>query len=318
MAPGAGGGAARPVLSPGQLEPRFPAQVFNDRPSPFEFFNGSLDAFRRADLQEAVLFLRGAFFENLYIAPLLTGEEYHPQKIRYVGAEGEPRAADEYVRRYRRLWESVPGALQFLGEVWSDPLVRAELRTFISLSKSLLNTESDFQVARLIEERELFLSPERLRRTQSEIISRLTRGELKLPAKKPRLGLILLASRDPVASVEFYRKLLEVEPRSTSRAARGYAEFEFEGVHFAIHGHDRAAATDPYGIGPSPQSFGWGAIFVFAVADLDKYYTSATSSELEIIDSDLSSRGSRFFVVKDPSGYLVEITEEDPKGLETP
>jgi catechol 2,3-dioxygenase-like lactoylglutathione lyase family enzyme len=292
--------------------------VFDDHPSPFEFFNAALDAYRRGELEEAVLFLRGGFFENLYVAPLLTGEECHPQQIQYAGADGEPRAAEEYVRRYRRLWESEGGALHFLREVWNDPLVRAELRKFISLSKSLLNTESDFQVARLVDERKLFVSAERLRRTQSEILSRLSRRDLQLPAKRPRLGLVLLAARDPAASVDFYRILLDVEPGKTSRAARGYAEFAFEGVHFAIHGHDRVAATDPYRLGPPPAAFGWGAVFVFVVADFDRYYGNASSAKLEIIDSDLSSRGHRFFVVKDPSGYLVEITEEEPEGLEAP
>jgi hypothetical protein len=30
----------------------------------------------------------------------------------------------------------------------------------------------------------------------------------------------------------------------------------------------------------------------------------------------MGAQGRRFFVVKDPSGYLLEITEETPKGLQ--
>jgi hypothetical protein len=36
---------------------------------------------------------------------------------------------------------------------------------------------------------------------------------------------------------------------------------------------------------------------------------------LQLIDCDLARKGARFFVVKDPSGYVIEITEEEPRGL---
>ncbi len=288
------------------------------RPSAFELFNEALAAFLRADIPSAVLLLRGGFFENIYMAPALIGEEFHPQKIWHGSAEGEPRAAEEYVKRYGRFWQSEPDALAFLREIWNDPLVRAELRSFMSLSKNILTAGTPAQLSDLSRERDLFLSPERLRRTQSETLARLAHTNLRLPLRKPRLGLIMLASKDPAASVAFYRNLLETEPAMTSRGAGGYAEFEFEGVHFAIHGHDRAAAEDPYRLGSPPACHGWGAIFVFQVADLDRYYKNAVSLGVEIVDSDFSSRGRRNFVVKDPSGYLLEITEENPRGFEAP
>ena len=290
----------------------------DDRPTPFEFFNRAVDAFRRTDVSSAVLLLRGGFFENLYIAPLLVGEEFYPQRIWYSGAEGEPHAAEEYVKRYGRLWEEEPGALSFLRVVWSDSLVRAELRNFINLSKNILNVQTEAQLPDLLRERELFMNPERLKRTQSEILSRLAAANLRFPGPRPRLGLVMLASRNPAEAVDFYRKLLGVEPSTSRQFAGGYAEFEFEGVHLAVHGLDRTAASDPYRLGPPPASLGWGVIFVFSIADFDRYYRNAIAENLEIVDSDLSSGGRRFFVVKDPSGYLVEMTEEDPRGHEVP
>ncbi len=260
--------------------------------------------------------MRAGFFANLYIAPLLLGEEFHPQNIWYSGADGEPLAAREYITRYGRLWKARPEALVFLREIWNDPIVRVELRGFINLSRNLLNSR-EAEVEDRLRERDLFLNPARLERTQSEILARLAKARLVLPAVRPRLSLVMLASRDPSVSARFYENLLGVEPVLTSRTAGGYVEFEFDGVHFAIHGHDRAASSDPFFLGPPPSSLGWGAIFVFRVSDFGRYYENATALAAEIVDSDLSTKGHRRFVVKDPSGYLIEVTEEDPKGLET-
>ncbi|MBI4607213.1 MAG: VOC family protein [Planctomycetes bacterium] len=192
--------------------------------------------------------------------------------------------------------------------------MRTELRSFINLCRNIL-TAREKELDDRLRERELFLSPARLERTQAEILARLEKANLTVPLPKPRLGLVMLASKDPAASVQFYRSLLGVEPVTTSRLARGYAEFRFEGVGLAIHGQDRPAAGDPYLLGPPPACLGWGAVFVFRVAEFHRYYGNAVSAGLELVDCDLSRRGERFFVVKDPSGYLIEVTEEDPKGF---
>jgi catechol 2,3-dioxygenase-like lactoylglutathione lyase family enzyme len=282
--------------------------------NPFELFNAALEAFSRSEIPAAVALIRQGFFENLYIAPRLIGDEYEPQDIWYSGEDGRPLAAKEYVTRYGRQWEARSGALLFMNEVWNDSRVRAELRGFINLSKNLLSVrDSEFQDR--LHERNLFMSPARLHRTQTEIISSLSKVHLHPPPQRPRMSLVLLASRNPTASVEFYRKLLQVEPTSTSRLAGGYAEFEFDGVHFGIHGQDRTAKDDPYLLGPPPTSLGWGAIFVFRVANFSRHYETALSLSAQVVDSDLTSKGRRYFVVKDPSGYLIELTEEDPKGL---
>jgi catechol 2,3-dioxygenase-like lactoylglutathione lyase family enzyme len=282
----------------------------------FELFNAAVESLRRADLPGALVLLRGGFFENLYVAPILLGEEFHLQSIWHPGPQAEPPAAREYAARYGRLWEANPRALEVLSAVWNDSLVRAELRSFINLSKNLFNARTDSERGDLFRERELFLSPERLKRTQSEILGRIESVRSRVPAPRPGLALIMLASRDPTASVEFYRKLLGIVPAATSTQAGGYAEFELDGVRLAIHGKSDAAADDPYLLGPQPASFGWGAVFVFRVADFDRYYENARSESLEIVDQAVATDGCRSFVVKDPSGYLLEVTEEDPKGLD--
>lgn len=300
-----------PVISP----PRPRTSLRSEPDHPYELFNSALEAFERAQLSRAVVLLRAGFFANLYIAPMLLGEEHHPQRMWYSSADGEPLAAREYLARYGRLWESRPEARLLLKETWNDPIVRAELRGFINLSRNLL-TSRDVELADRLHQRSLFMSPQRLERTQSEILERLGKINLKVPAAKPRLALVMLASRDPAESSSFYSQLLGVAPREESLVSGGYVEFDFEGIHLAIHGRHHAAANDPFELGPAPRSFGWGAIFVFRVSDFDRHYENALAMNAPIVHGDLRTRGSRSFVTKDPSGYLIELTESEPRGLE--
>jgi catechol 2,3-dioxygenase-like lactoylglutathione lyase family enzyme len=285
-------------------------------PTAPELFNQALDSFTRGEIAQAVARLRAGFFENLFMAAVLLKEEYAALTIWYPGAQAEPKAAIEYATRYRRLWDEAPHALDLLRSVWSDPLVRSELKAYVNLCKSLLNARPGRQQLDLLKERDRFLNPERIKRTQMEILQRIEKADYKTPSVRPHLPLVMLASSDPVASVQFYRSLFGVEPVQMSQIADGYAEFEFHGVHLAIHGSSALAGGDPYRLGPPPRSLGWGAIFVFQVAGFDRYYENAVRSGIEVVDSDLGARGRRSFVVKDPSGYLLEITEEEPRGIE--
>jgi catechol 2,3-dioxygenase-like lactoylglutathione lyase family enzyme len=280
-----------------------------------EHFHSALDHLSQGDLGSAVAYLRAAFFENLYVAPILLDEPYEAQNIWYPSVDSRPRAATEYVSRYGDLWRSRESALDLLREVWSDTLVRGELKSYVNLSKSILQSQSASQKTNLLEERELFVSLRRILRTQSEILARLRSGSHRVPPPVPRVALILLAARDPAASVDFYRQLLGIDPSRTSRAAGGYAEFELPGVRLAIHGHDRLADGDPYDIGPPPQAFGWGAVFVIQVGDFDRYVANVAAAGILTLDEDRQSTGRRYLLVRDPSGYLIEITEEtDPRG----
>jgi len=290
----------------------------NNHPTALELFNQALESFSRGEIPQAVARIRAGFFENLYISAVLLGEEYELQTIWYPGPQAEPKAAMEYAARYRRLWDESPNSLNFLRSVWSDPLVRSELKAYINLCKSLLNARPGRQQTDLLKERHRFTNPERIKRTQLEILQRIERANYRTPPERPHLPLVMLASNSPEESVLFYRTLLNVQPVQTSQIAGGYAEFEFQGVHLAIHGSNTSGPGDPYRLGPPPQSLGWGAIFVFRVSQFDRYYENAVHGGIEVIDCDLARRGRRYFVVKDPSGYVLEITEEEPHGIEPP
>jgi len=287
-------------------------------PSAAELFNQALESFTRGEMAQAVARLRAGFFENLYLAPQLLREEYGVQDIWHSGPQATPKAAADYAGRYRRLWEETPNGLAFLRSVWGDPLVRSELKNYFNLCKSLHSARPGRQQVDLLKERDRFLNPERIKRTQSEILQRIEKADFRTPPQRPHLPLCMLASSDPAASVQFYRTLLMVEPSQLSQVAGGYAEFEMHGVSLAIHGYDASGRGDPYRLGAPPKAFGWGAIFVIRVAEFDRYHENAVRAGIEVVDCDLARKGRRYFVVKDPSGYVLEITEEKPRGLELP
>ena len=287
-----------------------------DTPSAAEIFNAALEIFDHGDVEEAVSLLRAGFFENLYVAPVLLGERWERQPVWHPGDAAEPGAASEYTRRYGRLWAEKPGATDFLREVWNDPLVRGEIRSFINVSKAILQNPNPAHRDDLLRERRRFADLRRIRGTRRDIVARLASHVRRRPAARPRIGLILLASRDAEASVEFYRKLLGIEPVETSRLAGGFAEFELPGVRLGVHGHDRLAAGDPYRLGLPPESLGWGAIIVVSVPDLDRCRERALAGGIDVLDEELEAPERRFFLVKDPSGYLIELTEErEPRGF---
>jgi hypothetical protein len=283
--------------------------VSEDRPSAGELFNSALESFLKREIEFAVTCLRAAFFENLYIAPSLIGEEYYPQNIWYSGADAEPEFASQYVARYGQLWRESDDSLVFLAEVWRDPVVRRELESYISLSKAILQAPDESSQAEYMGERLWFLDQRRIRGTQGEILSRLQRAPFQKPIEKPRFDSVHLASHEPATTVDFFRDLFQIEPVRTSRRARGYAEFEMPGARLVIHGHDRLAPGDPYRLGPPPSSLGWGVIFLLRVSEFDRYYENAGRARIVILDSDLTTPGERFFLVKEPSGYLIEISE---------
>lgn len=124
-----------------------------------------------------------------------------------------------------------------------------------------------------------------------------------------RLHFILVLSEDPAASTEFYRRLFGCAPRVESWEGRGYVEFRFGATTLAIRGVDQAllAAHD---LSPTPASVGWGVFFVFSIDNFDQVYGRARAAGFKILDGEFSDRGRRYFAVKDPSGYVIEICEE--------
>jgi len=124
-----------------------------------------------------------------------------------------------------------------------------------------------------------------------------------------RLHFILLMSPDPAASTAFYRRLFACSPRVESTNGEGYVEFRFGATTLAIRGVDRGL-IEAHGLERAPSSRGWGAFFVFSVDNFDQVLARARAAGFPILDSELTSKGHRFFALQDPAGYTLEVSEE--------
>jgi catechol 2,3-dioxygenase-like lactoylglutathione lyase family enzyme len=124
-----------------------------------------------------------------------------------------------------------------------------------------------------------------------------------------RLHYILLLSDDPEISTEFYRRLFGHGPRIQSSDGDGYVEFRFGATTLAIRGTDRNLLS-AHDLEATPSSRGWGAFFVFSVDNFDQIYARARAAGFTFLDGEFNQRGKRYFALKDPSGYVLEISEE--------
>jgi len=124
-----------------------------------------------------------------------------------------------------------------------------------------------------------------------------------------RLHYILLISPDPSASTAFYQRLFGCAPRVESDDGEGYVEFRFGATTLAIRGMDPDLIASHH-LEPQPSSRGWGAFFVFSVDNFDQVYGRARSAGFAILEGEFQTKGHRFFALKDPAGYVLEISEE--------
>lgn len=124
-----------------------------------------------------------------------------------------------------------------------------------------------------------------------------------------RLHFILMISPDPTASTGFYRKVFGCTPRVESAEGRGYVEFRFGATTLAIRGIDPDLIAS-HGLEPNPSSLGWGAFFVFSVDNFDQVLGRVRAAGFPILDGEFEQKGRRYFALKDPAGYVLEISEE--------
>lgn len=137
------------------------------------------------------------------------------------------------------------------------------------------------------------------------------------------LGSTYLIVKDLERSIEFYSKLLEMEP--TARAYDRWAQFNFEGKCIALYN----SAFDRSKIDANENlychynknyldyferrciSYGNNVVHNFWIEDLNKEYERIRNLNIgdmsEILYVNISST-YYFFIVKDPDGNTIEIT----------
>jgi catechol 2,3-dioxygenase-like lactoylglutathione lyase family enzyme len=109
-------------------------------------------------------------------------------------------------------------------------------------------------------------------------------------------------------SIHFYRQLLERAP--VSEDAR-HARFDLDQVSLTIHEDLTAAEVLAWKVDPVPERRGWGVYLTFPTDDLDQTHRKLDAIGAEILTTPRPTPwGARMFLVKDPDGYLLEISQQ--------
>jgi catechol 2,3-dioxygenase-like lactoylglutathione lyase family enzyme len=99
-------------------------------------------------------------------------------------------------------------------------------------------------------------------------------------------------------------------PTVESNDGRLYIEFRFSDVTPALCEVNPDLIAS-HRVEEDPSSRGWGAFFVFGVEDFDVMLWRAKTEGYPILDGEPGKIGSRFFAIRYPGGYVIEIAEEN-------
>jgi len=266
---------------------------------PRELFDRGLEHFARGEVDEAIATLREGFFENVHMAPALLRIPFHPQDLWYPGPSASPDAARAYSDRERPRWQQVPSAVRFLRSLWNDPLVRREIESYINFCKSFQRTLTPRVRRDLAAERLKFTNPERIRRTQNEIVARIRELRFDLPPPPPRVMALEIPCADPAEASQFIRLLLGVQPGDGASPER--ARFILRGLEIEFVRRPGAAAI-PLRV-------------ALRVDDIEFYARRAQDLDLDAEGSAPGGQsedgsGVRRLIVHAPFGLRLELIEE--------
>ena len=108
-------------------------------------------------------------------------------------------------------------------------------------------------------------------------------------------------------SVHFYRELLGRPPASED--AR-HARFELGPISLTIHEDLAPGEVLAWTVDPVPERRGWGVYLTFPTDDLERAHEKLAGIGAKILTTPRRTPwGTRMFLVKDPDGYLLELSE---------
>jgi catechol 2,3-dioxygenase-like lactoylglutathione lyase family enzyme len=121
------------------------------------------------------------------------------------------------------------------------------------------------------------------------------------------LSQVFLLVSDLSRSVHFYRQLLERAPAS---ADARHARFDLGQVSLTLHEDLAPAELLAWKVDAVPERRGWGVYLTFPTDDLEQAHKKLVDIGAKILTTPRGTPwGTRMFLVKDPDGYLLELSE---------
>ncbi|WP_440991838.1 VOC family protein [Haloarchaeobius baliensis] len=123
----------------------------------------------------------------------------------------------------------------------------------------------------------------------------------------PTTNQVYLMTADLEASVEFYEQSLGL--RCTERGDRS-AAFDTGPCTLKIERDFDEGTLAAFGLSPPGESRGDGVVIVLEVADVDSVYETAEEHGADtLIEPRDVDWGRRMFLVRDPDGYVIEVSQ---------
>ncbi len=121
------------------------------------------------------------------------------------------------------------------------------------------------------------------------------------------LSQVFLLVSDLPRSSQFYRRLLGRPPASENER---HARFDLGPISLTIHEDLTPGEIAIWKVDPVPERRGWGVYLTFPTDDLEGAYRELTGIGAEILTTATATPwGTTMFLVKDPDGYLLEISQ---------
>ena len=121
------------------------------------------------------------------------------------------------------------------------------------------------------------------------------------------LSQVFLLVSDLPRSSQFYRRLLGRPPASENER---HARFDLGPISLTIHEDLMSSEIAIWKVDLVPERRGWGVYLTFPTDDLGGAYRELTGIGAEILTTPTATPwGTTMFLVKDPDGYLLEISQ---------
>ncbi len=124
------------------------------------------------------------------------------------------------------------------------------------------------------------------------------------------LPAIFLIARDYEAARRFYTETLGLKE---ARAARDHVRYELGGVALIVHAPIPDAEMRKWSLEPLREPRGSGVVLTLAPDDVDGAYDALLEKGADVLFAPRDAPwGVRMFMLRDPSGFLIEVSKPLP------
>ncbi|MEM6782458.1 MAG: tetratricopeptide repeat protein, partial [Bacteroidota bacterium] len=109
----------------------------DDTGEPHHAFNWGLTLWLVGEHEAALRRWYAAFFDNVYLAPLLLGLPQPPTDLWFGINYAWPSYADDYPDEYGRVWDRDPSALAALRSLWGDAAVQEAVQRWVEIGQEM-------------------------------------------------------------------------------------------------------------------------------------------------------------------------------------